>query len=98
MPGDDTAFLPFNRDTHNPIIPGRFASSYLWDDFADEEGQTQPGILRADLLLLLIQNYLHSERDEKTGRDASSSRVSTSSRRCASCWPTPRSTAAAGIT
>ena len=67
--GDDTAFLPFNRDTHNPIIPGRFASSYLWDDFADEEGQTQPGILRADSLLLLIQNYLHSERDEKTGRE-----------------------------
>ena len=67
--GADTAFLPFNRDTHNPIIPGRFASSYLWDDFTDEDGQTQPGVLRADSLLLLIQNYLHSERDEKTGRE-----------------------------
>ena len=67
--GTDTAFLPFNRDTHNPIIAGRFASSYLWDDVTDEEGQTQPGILRADSLLLLIQNYLHSERNEKTGKE-----------------------------
>jgi type I restriction enzyme, R subunit len=67
--GEDTAFLPFNRDTHNPIVPGRFASSYLWDDFTDEEGQTQPGVLQADSLLLLIQNYLHSERDAKTGKE-----------------------------
>lgn len=67
--GADTTFLPFNRDTHNPVIEGRFASSYLWDDFVDEDGETQPGILRADSLLLLIQNYLHFERDEKTGKE-----------------------------
>lgn len=69
LAGPDTAFLPFNRDTHNPIIPGRFASSYLWDDFIDEDGESQPGIWRADSLLLLIQNYLHFERDEKTGKE-----------------------------
>ena len=67
--GAETAFLPFNRDTHNPIIEGRFASSYLWDDFTDEDGEAHPGIWRADSLLLLIQNYLHFERDEKTGKE-----------------------------
>jgi type I restriction enzyme R subunit len=69
LSGPDTAFLPFNRDTRNPIIYGRFASSYLWDDFIDEDGETQSGIWQADSLLLLIQNYLHSERDEKTGKE-----------------------------
>jgi len=67
--GADTAFLPFNRDTHNPIIADRFASSYLWDDFSDEDGDPQMGVLRADSLLSLIQNYLHFERDEKAGKD-----------------------------
>ncbi|MBI2354303.1 MAG: type I restriction endonuclease subunit R [Deltaproteobacteria bacterium] len=67
--GKDTAFLPFNRDTYNPAIYERFASSYLWDDFTDEDGELQTGILRADLLLLLIQNYLHFERDEKSGKE-----------------------------
>lgn len=67
--GVETEFLPFNRDTHNPIIPDRFASSYLWDDFIDEDGDSQTGVLRADSLLSLIQNYLHFERDEKTGKE-----------------------------
>jgi type I restriction enzyme R subunit len=69
LTGADTEFLPFNRDTHNPVIPDRFASSYLWDDFIDEYGDSQIGILRADSLLLLIQNYLHFDRDEKTGKE-----------------------------
>ncbi|MFA6970302.1 MAG: type I restriction endonuclease [Gallionella sp.] len=67
--GTGTTFLPFNRDTHNPIIEDHFSSSYLWSDFADEDGEVQPGILQADSLLLLIQNYLHFERDEKTGKE-----------------------------
>lgn len=67
--GADTAFLPFNRDTHNPIIEGHFSSSYLWSGFTDETGEVQPGIWQADSLLLLIQNYLHFERDEKTGKE-----------------------------
>ena len=65
----ETAFLPFNRDTHNPVIEEHFASSYLWDDFTDEDGEIHPGIWQADSLLLLIQNYLHFERDEKTGKE-----------------------------
>jgi type I restriction enzyme R subunit len=69
LAGSETAFLPFNRDTQNPVIPGRFASSYLWDDFIDEDGEAQTGILRADSLLRLIQNYLHYERDPKTGKE-----------------------------
>ena len=69
LAGPDTAFLPFNRDTHNPIIADHFASSYLWDDFIDEDGEAQLGVWRADSLLLLIQNYLHFERDEKTGKE-----------------------------
>ena len=67
--GPETAFLPFNRETQNPVIPERFASSYLWDDFTGEDGEHHTGSLRADSLLLLIQNYLHYERDEKTGKE-----------------------------
>jgi type I restriction enzyme R subunit len=69
LAGPDTSFLPFNRDTRNPIISDRFVSSYLWDDFIDEDGEVQPGVWRADSMLLLIQNYLHFDRDEKTGKE-----------------------------
>src|SRR6185369_1776174 len=62
-------FLPFNRDTKNPIISDRFASSYLFADFVDVDGRVEIGILKADSLLELIQNYLHFERDEKTGKE-----------------------------
>ncbi len=65
LKGAETRFLPFNRETRTPIIPGRFASSYLWDSFTDEDGEEYAGILTADTLLLLIQNYLHSETDPK---------------------------------
>ena len=66
--GKETAFLPFNRDSRNPAIYDRFPSSYLWDDFVDEDNEAQTGILQGDSLLLLIQNYLHYERDEKSGK------------------------------
>jgi type I restriction enzyme R subunit len=69
LQGKETQFLPFNRDTKNPIIPERFASSYLWRDFTDIDGRTELGVLKADSLLELIQNYLHYERDEKTGKE-----------------------------
>ncbi|MBM3861005.1 MAG: type I restriction endonuclease subunit R [Verrucomicrobia bacterium] len=69
LQGKETQFLPFNRDTRNPIIYGNFASSYLWADFTDEDNQTELGVLKADSLLELIQNYLHFERDEKTGKE-----------------------------
>jgi type I restriction enzyme R subunit len=51
----NTRFLPFNRDTKNPIIPNKFASSYLWED-----------VLQADSLLEMLNNYIFYEEDEKT--------------------------------
>jgi type I restriction enzyme R subunit len=50
-----TRFLPFNRDTHNPIIQNKFASSYLWEE-----------VLQADGLLEILNNYIFYEEDEKT--------------------------------
>ena len=68
LEGKETMFLPFNRDVRNPIIYENFASSYLWADFPDD-GRSETGVLKADSLLELIQNYLHFERDEKTGKE-----------------------------
>lgn len=51
----NTRFLPFNRDTHNPVIPDKFASSYLWEE-----------VLQADSLLEILNNYVFYEEDEKT--------------------------------
>lgn len=51
----NTRFLPFNRDTHNPIIPNKFASSYLWEE-----------VLQADSLLEMLNNYIFNEEDVKT--------------------------------
>lgn len=52
----NTQFLPFNRDTRNPVIENKFASSYLWED-----------VLQADSLLEMLNNYIFYEEDEKTG-------------------------------
>ncbi|MDD2995761.1 MAG: DEAD/DEAH box helicase family protein [Paludibacter sp.] len=51
----NTRFLPFNRDTFNPIIENKFASSYLWED-----------VLLADSLLEILNNYVFYEIDEKS--------------------------------
>ena len=51
----NTFFWPFNRDTKNPIIPDKFASSYLWED-----------VLQADSLLEMLNNYIFYEEDGKT--------------------------------
>ncbi len=51
----NTRFLPYNRDTYNPVISGKFASSYLWED-----------VLQADSLLEILNNYIFYEEDEKT--------------------------------
>ena len=47
LSGDKTRFLPFNRDTENPINPNGHKTAYLWED-----------ILQPDTLLDLISNYL----------------------------------------
>lgn len=51
----NTRFLPFNRDTKNPVIENKFASSYLWEE-----------VLQADSLLEMLNNYVFYEEDEKT--------------------------------
>ncbi|MBL7969658.1 MAG: type I restriction endonuclease subunit R [Prolixibacteraceae bacterium] len=51
----NTRFLPFNRDTYNPVIPDKFASSYLWEE-----------VLQADSSLEILNNYVFYEEDEKT--------------------------------
>lgn len=54
LQGKNTYFLPFNRDTKNPNIDGKFASSYLWDR-----------ILQADSLLNILQNFVMHQKDDK---------------------------------
>lgn len=51
----NTRFLPFNRDTFNPLIENKFATSYLWEE-----------VLQADSLLEILNNYIFYEIDEKT--------------------------------
>jgi type I restriction enzyme R subunit len=51
LEGDKTFFLPFNKDTDNPVNPDGHKTAYLWED-----------ILTPDTLLSLIQNYLHIQR------------------------------------
>ncbi|MBU0699736.1 DEAD/DEAH box helicase family protein [bacterium] len=51
----NTRFLPFNRETRNPVIENKFASSYLWEE-----------VLQADSLLEILNNYVFYEEDEKT--------------------------------
>ena len=48
LSGPNTKFLPFNKDTENPINPEGHKTAYLWED-----------ILQPDTLLDLIDNYLH---------------------------------------
>lgn len=48
LEGDSTRFLPFNKDTVNPVNPSGFKTAYLWED-----------ILQPDSLLALLNNYLH---------------------------------------
>ncbi|MEO5360686.1 MAG: type I restriction endonuclease [Nitrospirota bacterium] len=51
LEGEKTVFLPFNKDTENPVNPNGHKTAYLWDD-----------ILTPDTLLNLIQNYLHIQK------------------------------------
>ncbi|GBE18452.1 type I restriction enzyme EcoR124II R protein [archaeon BMS3Abin16] len=56
LQGDKTRFLPFNKDTENPVNPKGHKTAYLWED-----------ILKPDTLLNLISNYLHIQKHtEKT--------------------------------
>ncbi len=48
LQGESTRFLPFNKDTENPVNPKGHKTAYLWED-----------ILQPDTLLNLINDYLH---------------------------------------
>jgi len=48
LEGDSTRFLPFNKDTVNPVNQNGFKTAYLWED-----------ILQPDVLLSLLNSYLH---------------------------------------
>jgi len=48
LQGGNTKFIPFNKDTENPINPNGHKTAYLWKD-----------ILQPETLLSLIQSYIH---------------------------------------
>ncbi len=54
LAGKATRFLPFNRDTKNPVIKDKYASSYLWEN-----------ILQAESLLNILQNFIMHSKDDK---------------------------------
>ena len=64
--GNDTWFLPFNKDTENPVSPHGHQTAYLWED-----------ILSPDTLLNLIHNYLHVQRNTEKYYDPKSKIVKT---------------------
>jgi len=51
LEGDKTFFLPFNKDTENPVNPKGHKTAYLWED-----------LLTPETLLSLMQNYLHIQK------------------------------------
>ncbi|HLP47397.1 MAG TPA: type I restriction endonuclease, partial [Candidatus Kapabacteria bacterium] len=58
LKGPTTRFLPFNRDTENPINPDGHKTAYLWED-----------ILHPQTLMNLIDNYLHVQIKEEKDFD-----------------------------
>lgn len=59
-----TKFLPFNKDTENPVNPNGHKTAYLWED-----------ILQKDTLLKLIQNYIHIQTNTEKYYDKISNTV-----------------------
>ena len=52
LEGEKTRFLPFNKDIVNPVNPHGHKTHYLWED-----------IWQPDMLLELIHNYLHIQKN-----------------------------------
>jgi type I restriction enzyme R subunit len=48
---EKSVFLPFNKDTENPVNPNGHKTAYIWED-----------IFSKDNLLDLLQNYLHLQQ------------------------------------
>lgn len=51
--GEDTSFLPFNKDSVNPQVEGDYATSYLWRD-----------IWQADSLLNIIDHFIKNVQSD----------------------------------
>ncbi|MCR4964893.1 MAG: DEAD/DEAH box helicase family protein [Bacteroidales bacterium] len=58
LKGEGTNFLPFNQDSVNPVIPGDYATAYLWRD-----------IWQADSLLNIIEHFIKSYKVNKTDKE-----------------------------
>ena len=62
LDGENTRFLPFNRESVNPPIDGEYATAYMWRPV---EGEPESNILGADSLLDIIENFFKRVNDEK---------------------------------
>lgn len=58
LQGEQTHFLPFNKDTENPVNPNGHKTHYLWED-----------IWQPDTLLELIHHYLHLQTSTEKSYD-----------------------------
>jgi len=58
LKGQNTKFLPFNKDIENPINPSGHKASYLWEE-----------ILTQNNILNLIQNYVFVQEKEEGNKD-----------------------------
>lgn len=54
LAGEDTQFLPFNRDSRNPPIDGDYPTAYMWQE-----------IWQADSLLDLVEHFIKRYNDDK---------------------------------
>ena len=63
LDGENTRFLPFNRESVNPPIDGEYATAYMWRPV---EGEPESNILGADSLLDIIENFFKRVNDEKS--------------------------------
>jgi len=50
--GDNTKFLPYNKDIENPLNPKGYKTHYLWEE-----------ILTPDSLLDIIENFVHISKE-----------------------------------
>ena len=61
LDGENTRFLPFNRESVNPPIDGDYATAYMWRPIA---GEPESNILGADSLLDIIENFFKRVNDD----------------------------------
>lgn len=51
--GEQTRFLPFNKESTNPVIEGEYPTAYMWQE-----------ILQADSLLDILEHFIKRYNDE----------------------------------